>query len=466
MPGPYIYIGNARSLQVCEDGWMANLRRSLSAFEAFVLSLAVIAPTLAMAFNVTLATQAAGQAAPLAFLIGGVGMALIGLSFVAFSRRIASAGSAYAYVDAVFGQRWGFLAGWALLLAYVAFLASATALIGGFVAVGLNHLGLTQPWLWQPIALAGGILVIWLGGREIRRATAVMLVIEAAAVLAILTLAAVILTQVPLSAAPFVPDPDRGLSGVGYGMVFAVLSLAGFEGAATLAEETRNPHRSIPFAIIGSLVVATILYAVVSYAQVLGYGPDQMQALAHAQAPLDTLSARYISSSYGVFLDFAAGVSSLACALGTASAGARILYALGRNGFGPGFAEIDQQHGAPRRAVGLIGAGNLLTLLVIGSWSGFRNFSEAFATIATLVLILVYMGVGLAQMVDAARRKRWLWCGVGLLGPVTLAWPLFNSLYPVPSWPSILWPLVVLAWMACGVLLLIVNPALVRSADV
>src|SRR3954468_11245485 len=44
MPGPYIYIGNARSLQVCEDGWMANLRRSLSAFEAFVLSLAVIAP--------------------------------------------------------------------------------------------------------------------------------------------------------------------------------------------------------------------------------------------------------------------------------------------------------------------------------------------------------------------------------------------------------------------------------------
>ena len=104
-------------------------------------------------------------------------------------------------------------------------------------------------------------------------------------------------------------------------------------------------------------------------------------------------------------------------------------------------------------------------LLVIGSWSGFRNFSEAFATIATLVLILVYMGVGLAQMVAAARRKRWLWCGVGLLGPVTLAWPLFNSLYPVPSWPSILWPLVVLAWMACGVLLLIVNPALVRSAD-
>lgn len=239
---------------------MTTFRPTLSAFQAFVLSLAIIAPTLAMAFNVPLAVQAAGRAAPLAFLLGGAAMAMIGLSFVAFSRRFASAGSASTYVGAVLGDRLGFLAGWGLLLAYLAFLASATALVGGFLSVALAHLGVGHPQLWLVLALSGGAVVIGLGGREIRFATMVMLVIEALAVLAIVILALVILVQVPLDAAPLRPDPTSGLSGLGYGMVFAVLSLAGFEGAATVAEETRDPHRAIPLAILGSLAAATLLY--------------------------------------------------------------------------------------------------------------------------------------------------------------------------------------------------------------
>ncbi|GJE27802.1 APC family permease [Methylobacterium organophilum] len=436
---------------------MTQFRRTLTGFQAFVLSLAIIAPTLAMAFNVSLSVQAAGQAAPLAFLVGGAAMGLIGLSFVAFSRRIASAGSAQAYVGAVFGRRWGFVAGWGLLLAYLAFLASATSLIGGFLAVGLAHLGLSHPWLWLAIALSGGTLVIVLGGREIRQATAVMLAIEVAAVLAIVVLAGVILASVPLTAEPFWPDPARGLSGLGFGMVFAVLSLAGFEGAATVAEETSDPHRAIPRAILGSLIAATLLYALVSYAQVLGYGRMGIEALGTAPAPLDTLSERYLSRSYGIFLDLAAGVSSLACALGTATAAARILYALGGAGLGGRFAEIDPAHGAPRTAIRFVGGLNLLLLIVFGSFAGSRAFSEACATTATLVLILVYVAVGLAQGVLAARERRWGWSVTGFAGSLLLAWPLLNSLYPPPAWPGPLWPLLVLAWMGAGL-------ALVRRA--
>lgn len=447
---------------------MAGLRRSLSAFEAFTLSLAIIAPTLAMAFNVALAVQAAGRAAPLAFLIGGATMALIGLSFVAFSRRIASAGSAYAYVDAVFGRRWGFLAGWALLFAYLAFLFSATGLAGGFVATGLKALGFDWPGLWLAVAAAGAVIVILLGGREIRQATRIMLAVEAVAVLAIVALAVVILRHVPLTAEPFAPDPARGWAGVGYGMVFAVLSVAGFEGAATVAEETRDPQRAIPIAIVGSVLAATLLYGLVSYAQVLGYGVSDMQALAEAQAPLDALSARYVSVGYGLFLDFAAGISSLACALGTASAAARILYVLGQAGLGGrlGLSEIDPVHGAPVRAVRLVGACNIVALLAFGTWAGSRAYSEAFSTIAVLVLILVYLGVALAQAVDAGRAGRRVWSAVGALGAVLLCWPLLNSLYPVPAWPGNLWPFVVAAWMLAGVVLSLVQPALVRRGSV
>lgn len=449
---------------------MSGFKRTLGAFEALTLSIAIIAPTLAMAFNVALAAGAAGAATPLSFLIGGATMAVIALSFVGFSRRIASAGSAYAYVESVFGPRLGFLAGWALLLAYLCFLISATGLVGGFLAVALDHLGIGTAWLWLAIALAAALLVIRLGGREIRQVTTIMLVIETVAVLAILALAFVILTKVPLTSAPFAPDPAHGWSGVGYGVVFAVLSVAGFEGAATVAEETRDPHRAIPIAIVGSVLVATVLYTLVSYAQVLGFGVDRVGDLAKAPAPLDVLSARFISNGFGIFLDIAAGISSLACALGTASAAARILFALARGGlgerrFGRGLAGVDAAHGVPRKAVMVVGLCNVAALALFGSWTGFRPYSEAFATIATLVLMLVYIAVAAAQGLDAARRGRPAWSACGALGAVLLLWPLANSLVPVPEWPANLWPFIVLAWMAAGTLLSFGSSTAARDAS-
>jgi amino acid transporter len=93
-----------------------KFRRDLGMLEALGLSLSIIAPTMSMSFGTTLAVQAAGIAAPLSFLIGMLAMVIVGLSFVAFGRRIASSGSVYAYIGYTFGQRAGFVAGWALLL--------------------------------------------------------------------------------------------------------------------------------------------------------------------------------------------------------------------------------------------------------------------------------------------------------------------------------------------------------------
>ena len=68
-------------------------------------------------------------------------------------RRIAHAGSVYAYVSQVFGVRSGFVVGWLLLLTYVAFTAGATALAGGFVAVGLARAGIGTLAPWLPISV-------------------------------------------------------------------------------------------------------------------------------------------------------------------------------------------------------------------------------------------------------------------------------------------------------------------------
>ena len=135
-------------------------------------------PTVAMAFNVSLVAKVAGTAAPLAFLIGTAVLAVVALSYVAFARRIASAGSAYAYVLATFGARAGFLVGWALLLAYVCFASGVAALAGDFVASAFSDYGIVLPKLWKGVAvfaIAAAALLTW---RDMRIATRTMLALE------------------------------------------------------------------------------------------------------------------------------------------------------------------------------------------------------------------------------------------------------------------------------------------------
>jgi amino acid transporter len=443
-----------------------NLRRSLGAIESFGCSISIAAPTLAMAFNTILLAQSAGRAAPLTFLIGGIAVTLVGLSFVAFGRRIAHAGSAYAYIGSVFGPRVGFIAGWALLLSYMTFLAGATAVVGVFSAAGLAHADIDHPHLWLIIAAATALLATWVTRRDMQLAARLTLALEGVSVLAILLLAAVVLTHVPLSLAPFRPDPRHGWAGIGYGMVFAVLSFAGFEGAATLGEEARSPGKSIPKAIMGTVAATTLFYVVVSYAEIVGYGPDNMQALAQASAPLDELSTRFISQTFAGLLDLAAATSALACAIGSLSAAARMLYALSRAGLTRGLAEVDAKHGTPARAILLVGTLNLACLLLWGTQSDPTSYTGNIVTIGTLALIPVYIGVTGAQAIHAFRSRHPGWWLVGTLGAVLLLWPLANSVYPVPHWPGNLWPYIVATWLVVGVLTVFLRPSVTQFESV
>lgn len=438
---------------------MAKLRRNLGVLEAIGLSLSIIAPTMAMAFNTTLAVQSAGRAAPLAFLIGTIALAIVGLSFVAFGRRVAHAGSAYAYITHAFGPRLGFVTGWALMLTYLTYATGTAALIGNFIGAAF---GIGSTGFWLTISVLGMLLAILLAWRDMRIAARLMLALEGISVVAILVLALIVLLQAPLSAAPFRPAPDSGWSGVGYGMVFAVLSFAGFEGAATLGEEAREPRRAIPIAIMGTVLMAGAFYVLVSYAQVVGYGLDHMQALGQADAPLDALSTRYVARWFAVLIDFAAAISAFSCTLGSLAAAARMLYALGRAGLSRPLGSVDPRHGTPANAVFALGLVCIAGLVLWGARAGAGNYYGAMGTIGTLALILVYMGVTGAEMVEARRVNRTAWAALGLVGTVLLLWPLWNSVYPVPAWPGNLWPYLVVAWLIAGVLLLLARPALAQ----
>ena len=323
---------------------MANLVSRLSLPEAVGLSLSVVAPTIGAAFNITLVVGATGEAAPLAFLIGTVAIACVALSFMAFSHRVAHAGSAYAYITHTFGARAGFVAGWTLLLTYLGFATGFAALIGSFTGAALKGCGIDIGPLWLVVGLAALLAGWWFAYRDARLAGRLMLALELAAVIGIVGLCVAILHKVD-------PPPGRflqsfhpsaqygGWTGLGFGLVFSVLSCSGFEGAATLGEETINPRRNIPITLLATVVGSGLYFIFVSYCEVIGFGPAGLRALASSPAPLDDLAVRYVSPQLAIGLDLLAAASCFSGIIGGLTAASRVLFALGRAGLAPRLAD-------------------------------------------------------------------------------------------------------------------------------
>jgi amino acid transporter len=174
---------------------MIPLAQKLGPFQATGFSISIIAPTEAMAINVSLTAQTAGRAAPLAFATGTAVMAIVGLYFVVFSQRFAHAGSVYAYVGHIFGRRCGFISGWTLLLTYLAYAGGLSALMGRLLQAAMQNIGLhlASPWL---VSGAGAILLAsYAAYRDMRTAARLILALEGVSVLAILVLSGLIVTK-------------------------------------------------------------------------------------------------------------------------------------------------------------------------------------------------------------------------------------------------------------------------------
>ena len=447
---------------------MGTLAKRLSLPEAVGMSFSVICPTVTAAFNITLVVQAAGAAAPLAFAIGTVAMVLVALSFIAFTHRVAHAGSAYAYIAYTFGLRAGFVAGWSLLLTYLGFATAQAALIGTFAAAALKGLSIDIGAGWIAIGAAAMLLGWYLAFRDMRLAGRLMLGLEVVAVTGIVVLCASILEQVRpgLETVTASVQPSAqygGWAGLGFGMVFCILSFGGFEGAATLGEETRNPRRNIPIALLFSVLASGAFFIFVAYCEVVGFGSDGIHALAKSEAPLNDLALRYASPRFAIALDVAAAVSCFSGMLGPLAAAGRVLFALGRGGLAPSLAAVHRMHGTPAAAVALAAMLIIAPFLGCAPMVGAGNYYSYTSTIGTLALILVYISVGAAEVVEAWREHQTTWSSICVAGPLLLLWVLYRNVYPVPDFPNNLWPYIALVWVAAAWVVMKWRPALAKA---
>jgi amino acid transporter len=308
----------------------------------------------------------------------------------------------------------------------------------------------------------------WLAFRDMRLAGRLMLGLEAAAVAGIVGLCVAILLKVrpgmSESIATFHPSANfGGWSGLGFGMVFCVLSFGGFEGAATLGEETHNPRRNIPIALLTTVLASGLFFTFVAYCEIVGFGAVGIKELAKSEAPLNDLALRYASPGTAIALDLAAAISCFSGMLGALAAAARVLFALGRGGLASSLGGVHKVHGTPAPAVSMSTILILMPFVLCGPFIGAGNYYSYTSTIGALALILVYISVGAAETVEAWRERRPVWSTVCVLGPALLLWVLYKNIYPVPDFPNNLWPYVALAWVAASWGLMKLRPALVSA---
>ena len=353
-------------------------RRTLPLWVALALSMATVGPTLAMAGNGQGLVGTVGKSIPLVFVIGLVGVALVGYSFVRLTRYLNHAGSAYALVGATVGPRTGFFAGFAMLGGYVGFSVATLALTADFTNSLLAEAqnGSAHPfqlhWL-VPVALAAAVSFT-LTGRDARLLAKILLGIEGVGIVAMVILAAVIIARggAPATGMDFSTFSVSGVPvpAVLGGVVTAFLSWAGFEACASMGEETADPRRNIPRALMGTLALTGVLFVVVMFAQTIGFGTDKagLEAFQRSANTLGDLGNTYIGRWFSLLVILTATVGAFGCHMATASASGRMLYAFGRDGLGPkSLAHINPETGGPRRAIWLVVAVGLVLNLVCGA---------------------------------------------------------------------------------------------------
>jgi amino acid transporter len=257
-----------------------------------------------------------------------------------------------------------------------------------------------------------------------------------------------------------VPDASAGISGVGYGIVAATLSFGGFEAVSTLGEEISEPARNIPIAILSTVVIAGVFFVLGSYAEVIGFGTNHIAALISSDSPMHDMAVKFGTPPMVLITDLALALSAFGCCLACLSAGARVLFALGRAGMAPFIGTADPRYGTPSMAMVLIGIGALAAYLIWAPEVGAPAYFGNVGTIGAIGLVLVYLGVVTSSVILSMRTARRGLVAIGFCGIALLAWSFYANIFPVPNFPMNFWPYIVMLWIEAGGVILFLHPRL------
>jgi len=409
---------------------------SLRFFRTIAESVGVQAPTGGVVFAAAVLAGISGGGTALVQIAAAVVMGFVAYAFVIFTRGFNSAGSVYGFTGAVAGPRFGFLSAWALMLVYVNFAGAIYAGTADEAQSALAAAGVHLPW--QVYAIIAFVAVMALAYLDIKISATVILVLEGVSMTLVIVACAIITAKGgfhghAFSSAPFRPD-GVPLSVLSLGIVFSFSTFSGFEAASTMGEEARRPRRQIPLAIALSLVVVAIFYIGVTAVVTNAY--PGIKQLSTATVPLVTVTDKYVAGWMGELVNAGAVISLIGAALACAVGASRILFALGRDAGPVMLRRTSRVTGAPAGALIWVGAGSLLTLLLVSTERMATRAVAVSITYGADLIIAAYILVVIAAIIFTIRRRMSpVKTVILLLGLAVLGYVVKATFVPLPAAP-------------------------------
>src|SRR5690242_19982150 len=419
------------------SGSAPGLRRdAIGLREVLFQSITDMAPAAAIAASIPAGAGLAGGSLPLAVVFALVACLLCAWCIGLLAREMPASGSLATYAARGLHPSVGFLVAWGYVLVGWVIRELVLQQIGCSTASAINSEFHGYPAnLWWPWSLAGAVIVLAAGYFGVRASARLgtILGISEIAVFLVLAVFFVVHAGGHNTAQVFTTHySSSGLTGVIGGSVFTLLAFGGFEGAAPLAEETRDPRRTIRRAVLLATLLIGLLYVFTTYAADVAYGPGHFADFASftGKASWEGL-ARDLYGLFWFFVFLAIVNSTIANANAGVNVSSRTAYAMGRIRAFPAFlAHIDTRHRSP---IYSILTAFVITIAIMLGLGLHYTPPVAFAMTGTgivILLVAVYILMNVACIGYFARR------GTGFNVLSHLIIPLLGVIAFVPAWLS------------------------------
>jgi APA family basic amino acid/polyamine antiporter len=401
-----------------------SLRRVLGPMHLMFLGVGAVIGTGIFVLTGQAAAAYAGPGIVLSMIIAGLASALAGLCYAEFASAVPVAGSAYIYAYATLGEFIAWVIGWDLILEYA--LGAATVAVGwsGNFNALLEEVGLRFPAALSgapgtvvPLMTGGTVTAVFnlpavlitiavtalliVGIQESATVNSIIVIIKVAVVLLIAGGGAMLVD--PANWHPFIPANEGsfgtyGWSGVFRGAAVVFFAYIGFDAVSTSAQEARNPQRDMPFGLLGSLALCTILYVVVCTVMV---GLVPFKQMLNAPAPMvvaiDAGATRAAGTTWAgvmhalrllVVVGTLAGLSSVMLVMMLAQP--RIFYAMANDGLLPGWARaIHPRFRTPHVTTVITG----IAVSIAAGFTGIATLGNLVSIGTLMAFIIVSIGI-------------------------------------------------------------------------
>ncbi|HXR66814.1 MAG TPA: APC family permease [Ktedonobacteraceae bacterium] len=431
-------------------------------------SITTMAPASAVAFSLGAAIPFTGGALPLATVIALVVCILVAVNIGSMAKHLPSAGSYFTYVSRALGPQAGWMTGWLFNLAYLLIVPFQLLVLGPVADQFANnylsiHMGANGWIVWSAIFAVVIFLLTYFGIR-ISANTGVILGCIEIAVFVLLSVWLIFAPGTQNTGAAFSPSSSLqsglgGWQGVLVGMLFVFTAFAGFESSAPLAEESHNPRRTVPRAVLLSTIIIGLFYILCSYAGVAGWGIDKLTSYLSNADPWATLAGRVWGG-----VSFIVILTILNSALANSNAGVntitRTLYAMGRTRTLPPILAHLNRHKVPDVALFLALLVAVVMALVAGLLYGpFPGGFSFLGAILTFPILIVYIATSVSVCVFYLREHRdefnvFLHVIVPLIPALVLICVIYEQIIALTP-PSNLSVPIVIGWFVLGLIIVI-----------